>query len=71
VTASRWRPVGLRQWIATIGAILLFAFTLLVGVCMTFPLPWDGLGKLGAVALHYPLHVLFITATAAVLAVTA
>ena len=62
-------PRGARAWGATIGAVLLFAFTLFVGVCMTFPLPWDGLGKVGAAALYYPLHLLFITATATVLAV--
>jgi len=62
-------PRGARAWGATIGAILLFALTLVIGVCMTFPVPWDGLGKLGAAALAYPLHILFITATATVLAV--
>ena len=39
--------------------------------CMAYPVRWDGFGKLGAVALFFPLHLLVATLVAAVLALVA
>jgi len=35
---------------------------------MTYPVRWDGPGKLGALALFFPLHLLLFTLIAGVLA---
>ena len=63
-----WRPTGAAAWILTLGASILVGLTLVIAVAMILPLRLDGLGKLGAIALAYPLHLTFLTAIAAVLA---
>ena len=52
-------------------AIVLLALEAGLAVCMTLPVRWDGLGKLGAIALFFPLHLLLVAAAAGLLALVA
>jgi acetyl esterase/lipase len=65
---KRWRPQGVLAWLMTVIACLLAAITATVAFCMLNPVRWDGLGKFGALALFFPLHLLPVTVVAAVLA---
>ncbi len=62
-----WRPRGIRAWLLTVTAGLLAAATMVLAVCMAFPIRWDGPGKFGALALFFPLHLLLATLLAAAL----
>jgi len=62
--------MGLRRLavaLLTLVAVLLAAFAAFVAFAMVTPLAWDGPGRLGALALTFPLHLLAGTALAAVL----
>jgi len=64
---STWRPRGPLALALTIVACLLLVAAAGLAYCMAFPVRWDGLGKLGAVALFFPLHLLLATLAAALL----
>ncbi len=62
-----WRPRGIWAWLLTAAAGLLAVAMGALAVCMAFPVRWDGPGKLGALALFFPLHLLLVTLLAATL----
>ena len=62
-----WRPQGVLAWLLTVVACLLVVIMAGLAYCMAYPVRWDGFGKLGAVALYFPLHLLVATLVAAVL----
>jgi hypothetical protein len=64
-------PTGARTWPLTVVAGLLAVLMAGLAYCMVHPVPWDGPGMLGAVALFFPLHLLAFTAAAGVLALSA
>ena len=51
----------------TLGALLLPVVMAMLAYCMAYPVPWEGLGKFGALALFFPLHLLIATLGVAVL----
>ena len=53
----------------TLIAILAVVLVAVVAYYMLVPANWDGVGKLGALALMFPLHLLAVTAVAALLIV--
>ncbi len=61
---TQWAPRGKSAWILTAGAFTLGLLTVTLAAAMAFPLRWDGLGQLGALALMFPLHLFVITALA-------
>jgi len=52
-------------WLLTVMAGLLAGLVAMVAFYMSNPIDWDGLGKSGALALFFPLHLLLVTAVAA------
>ncbi len=66
-----WFPSGAWGWGLTVVAVLLAALMVGLAYCMVNPARWDGPGKVGAVALFFPLHLLVVTTAAAGLAVLA
>lgn len=69
--ATGWRPRGIFAWLLTLVACLLAVVMAGLAYCMMSPVRWDGFGKLGAIALFFPLHLLVFTLVAAVLALVA
>jgi len=71
--ASRknWRPQGVLTWLLTVVACLLAVITATLAYCMLYPVRWDGLGRFGAAALFFPLHLLVATLAAVALAFVA
>jgi acetyl esterase/lipase len=67
------RAVPARVWSGTLTgiAVLLAAITATVAYGMLRPVRWDGLGRFGAAALLFPLHLLVATLVAAMLALLA
>ena len=65
---KNWRPRGVPEWLLTVVACLLAVIMATLAYCMLNPIRWDGLGKFGAMALFFPLHLLMVTLVAAVLA---
>jgi len=63
-----WKPQGVLVRLLTVAACLLAALMAGLAYCMAYPVRWDGPGKLGAVALFFPLHLLVFTLVAAMLA---
>lgn len=59
-------PVRSAGWSAA--AVIVIALLAVVTWCMAAPVRWDGLGKVGALALDFPLHLLVITAVAVLIA---
>jgi len=58
-------------WLLTLMAFLLAVMTAGLAYSMAYPVRWDGPGRLGALALHFPLHLLLLTMIAAGLAAIA
>ncbi len=52
------------QGVLALVALLLAAATAGLAWCMAFPVRWDGVGRFGALALHFPLHLLVLTSVA-------
>jgi acetyl esterase/lipase len=48
-------------------ALVLAVAALGLAYCMVVPVRWDGAGKLGAIALFFPLHLLLVSALAGIL----
>ncbi len=65
---NTWRPRGRFTWVLTLGACLLLVLMVGLAYGMMVPIRWDGPGKLAALALFFPLHLLVVTVVAAVLA---
>jgi hypothetical protein len=63
-----WKPQRVHGWLLIVTDFLLSALMAGLAYCMANPVPWDGPGKLGAVALFFPLHLLVFTLVAAILA---
>ena len=63
-----WKPQGISAWLLTVVAGLLVSIVAVLAFCMVFPVRPDGLGYIGALAFFYPLHLLLLTAVAAVMA---
>lgn len=59
--------MGGRAWVLTLVASGLTMLMLTVAYCMVCPVRFDGLGKLGLVALYFPLHLLLVTVLAGAL----
>ena len=59
--ATGLRPRSVRAWLLTWSACALGCVLCVVAYCMVRPVRWDGLGKLGALALFFPLHLLLFT----------
>ncbi|BCA56290.1 hypothetical protein W02_34300 [Nitrospira sp. KM1] len=66
-----WGPKTIREWLLTAVAGLMTLCVVILAYCMLYPVRWDGPGKLGAIALWFPLHLLMITLVSCVLAVIA
>jgi acetyl esterase/lipase len=63
-----WQPRSIGAWLLTTAACLLAAAAAALAICMAFPVRWDGPGgRLGALALFFPLHLLVVTFLAALL----
>ena len=65
--AIAWRPRGILAWVLTLTACLLAVITAIVAYYIQKPVNWDGIGKVGAVALLFPLHLLVVALLATVL----
>lgn len=63
-----WMPQIVHGWLLIVTAFLRSALMAGLTYCMAYPVPWDGPGKLGAVALFFPLHLLAFTLVSAILA---
>lgn len=50
--------------VLTLVAVVAAALTLTLAWSMAFPVPWDGLGKLGSIAMHFSLHLLLASLAA-------
>jgi acetyl esterase/lipase len=72
-TSTRTEPeeFTLRGLVLTASAYAFVAFTLFLAYAMMMPVRWNGLGRLGGLALLFPLHLLAFTLIAAALAVYA
>jgi len=68
VFESGVKPNGRSAWILTIAACLLFPLMGFVAYAMAKPVSWNGPGKLGAIALLFPLHLLVVSIVTAALA---
>ena len=64
-----WVPRGVDAWFVTLVSVATTLATAILAYCMTRPVRWNGVGRLGAIALHFPLH-LFAGTAAAFLLVT-
>lgn len=60
-------PKGALAWVLTAAAGLLAVITATLAICMYYPIRWDGLGIVGALALLFPLHLLVFAVLAALL----
>src|SRR5262245_57510029 len=54
--------------VLTLVALLLAVATAGLALCMALPLRWSGVGRFGALALFFPLHLLVLTGAAMLLA---
>lgn len=59
-----WRSQGIWAWLLSLLACLLAAIAALVVFYMLIPIDWDGIGKSGALALMFPLHLLVLAVVA-------
>ena len=62
------RPRGVWAALLTLTACLLAILMAGLAYCMMNPVRWDGAGRLGALALFFPLHLLVFTVLSAALA---
>lgn len=58
-------------WTMALLTFVLLGLTMLVGFYMLVPVDWDGAGKLGAIGLLFPLHLLALTIVSLILGVFA
>lgn len=68
-SGSTWRPRGLDAWAITLLSCVVLVATAVLAHYMVKPYRWDGLGRFGALALFFPIHLLGVS-FAAILLVT-
>lgn len=63
-----WKPQGVPAWSLTVTACVLAVLMATLAFCMMTSVRWDGPGKIAALVLFFPLHLLVVTLVAVALA---